>query len=138
MKGINWAGVIAALVVGQLLGFLWYGMIFEEQWMALSSAAGADSSSTAMAYGAVNQLVVAIGLGLLVAKLGADSLIGGARTGLMAGFFFAATATAQNFIYGGADPGLIPIDIGFLLVAYTAMGAVVGGVTLPVRTAAAA
>jgi hypothetical protein len=139
MKGINWVGVVVALIVGQVIGFLWYGMIFEEQWMALSGVTAADvEAGPSMALGVVNQLVVAIGLAWLINKTGAATLVGGATAGLLAGFFFAATATAQNFIYGGADTGLIPIDIGYLLVAYTAMGAVIGGLKLGARSAAAA
>jgi hypothetical protein len=138
MKGINWVGVIVALIVGQVIGFLWYGMIFEEQWMALQGVTAADvEAGPSMALGVVNQLVVAIGLGWLVSKLGTATLAGGATTGLLAGFFFAATTCAQNFIYGGADPGLIPIDIGYLLVAYTAMGATVGAVKLGAKAATA-
>ena len=139
MKGINWAGVIAALVVGQVIGFLWYGMIFEEQWMALSGVTpSGDAANMAMAYGALNQLVVAVGLAWLIGKTGSATLVGGAMAGLAAGVFFAATTAAQAFIYGGADTGLIPIDIGYLLVAYTAMGATVGAVKLGARSAVAA
>ena len=139
MKGINWAGVIAAVVVGQVIGFLWYGMIFEEQWMALSGVTpSGDAANTAMALGVVNQLVVAVGLGWLVNALGNATLVGGAKTGLLAGVFFAATTAAQNFIYGQANTGLIPIDIGYLLVAYTAMGAAAGAVKLGSKSAAAA
>lgn len=138
MKGINWAGVIAAVVVGQVIGFLWYGMIFEEQWMALSGVSPDQAGTTPMVLGVVNQLVVAVGLAWLVNKLGTATLVGGATAGLLAGIFFAATTAAQNFIYAGADTGLIPIDIGYLLVAYTAMGAVIGAVKLGSRSAAAA
>lgn len=139
MKGINWVGVVAAVVVGQVIGFLWYGMLFEEQWMALSGVTpSADAANTSMALGVVNQLVVAVGLAWLINKTGSATLVGGAIAGGLAGVFFAATTAAQNFIYGGADTGLIPIDIGYLLVAYTAMGAAVGAVKLGSKSAAAA
>ncbi|HEX6860092.1 MAG TPA: DUF1761 domain-containing protein [Caulobacteraceae bacterium] len=139
MKGINWAGVVAAVIVGQVIGFLWYGLVFEQQWLALTGITpNADAANMSMALGAVNQLVVAIGLAWLVNKLGAATLMGGATAGLAAGFFFAATTAAQNFIYAGADTGLIPIDIGYLLVVYTVMGAVIGAVKLGARSAAAA
>ena len=91
MKGINWVGVIAAVVVGQVIGFLWYGMLFEEQWMALSGVTpSGDAANTAMALGVVNQLVVAVGLAWLIGKLGNATLAGGATAGLLAGIFFDA------------------------------------------------
>lgn len=139
MKGINWAGVIAATVVGVLIGFLWYATIFEKQWMALSGVTPAgDEANTAMALGVVNQLVVAIGLSWLVNRLGNATLVGGAKTGLLAGVFFAVTTSAMNFIYGQANTGLIPIDFGYLLISYTAMGATVGAAKLGSKSAAAA
>lgn len=139
MKGINWLGVVAALVVGQALGFVWYAVVFEEQWMALMGLTAADmeGADTAMAYGAVNQLVTAIGLGWAIAATGNNSFVGGAKVGLFAAVFFALTVEAQRFIYGGADTGLIPIDGGYLLVAYVLMGAVAGGVKMPAKAAAA-
>lgn len=139
MKGINWVGVVAALVVGQALGFLWYAVVFEEQWMALMGLTAADmeGSEASMGLGAVNQLIVAIGLGWAVAATGNNSFAGGAKVGLFAAVFFALTTEAQRFIYGGADQGLIPIDGGYLLLAYVLMGAVAGGVKMPARTAVA-
>lgn len=139
MKGINWLGVVVALVVGQALGFVWYGVVFQEQWMALSGITPTeDAANTAMAYGVVNQLVTAIGLGWAIAATGNTSFMGGAKVGLFAAVFFALTTEAQRFIYGGADTGLIPIDGGYLLVAYVLMGAVAGGVKMPAKAAAAA
>ena len=37
MKGLNWLGVVVALVVGEGLGMLWYGMLFKDRWIALAS-----------------------------------------------------------------------------------------------------
>jgi hypothetical protein len=138
MKGINWLGVIVALIAGQAIGFLWYGMVFTETWMQLKGVTEADAAATqttSMAYGAVNQLVVAVGLGWAVAALGRQSWMGGAQVGLFAAIFFAATTLAQNFIYGMENTGLIPIEGGYLLVSYLVMGAIVGGLRLKSKSA---
>jgi hypothetical protein len=138
MKGINWAGVVAAVIVGQVIGFLWYGMLFDEQWMALSGVSPNEGeATTSMALGVVNQLVLAVGLSWLINKAGTASLVGGATTGGLAGVFFALTTAALGFIYGGQNTGLIPIDFGYLLISYAAMGATVGAVKLGSRAAAA-
>lgn len=139
MKGINWAGAIIAAIVSFLLGFLWYGILFAEQWMALHQVTPTqEAANAAMGFGFLNQLVVALGLSWLVKRSGAATLSGGAITGLGAGLFFACTTSALNFIYGEFDPALLPLDFSYLLLSYTAMGAVVGAVKLGSRNAAAA
>jgi len=139
-KGMNWAGVILALIAGELLGMLWYGMLFEEQWVRLSGVTipeGADTT-VPMLIGAVNTLVVVLGLAWLTARLGDTSWAAGARTGLIAGVVFACTTAALNFIYGQQDTGLVPIDFGYLLVLYAVSGALVAGVRFSTAKPAAA
>ncbi|MDO1560477.1 DUF1761 domain-containing protein [Brevundimonas sp. 2R-24] len=133
MKGVNWTAVVIAAIVMYLIGWLWYGMLFEAQWMALSGVTAeqmAQGGTTAMILGAVNSLVTAVGLGWAVPRLGGGGWVGGARTGFLIGLFFACTSLAYAFIYGGAPTGLIPIDGGHFLVIYTVGGAVIGGLKL--------
>jgi len=134
MKGINWAGVIAAVIVGQIIGFLWYGYAFGEQWMALTGVTEDSANPDAMWMGAINQLIAAVGLGWLANKTSTSSLVAGATLGRLVGVFFAATTEAQNYIYAGADTGLAPINIGYLLVTYTVMGAIIAAVKLPSKS----
>lgn len=141
MKGINWLGVVVALVIGQVIGFAWYGFAFSEQWMALMGFTPEQiegEGMTGMVYGLISQLIAAIGLGWLIARLGENTLIGGLKVGFLACLFFAATTNANRFIYGMENPGLIPIDFGYLFVVYLAMGAVIGAVRLKPKAAVAA
>jgi len=131
MKGINWIGVIAALVASQAIGFVWYGLLFEAQWTDLTGIAVSGSEgSTAMALGAVQNLVIAIGLGWLIARTGMTGWAGGATAGLIACLFFGLATMALRFIYGDDNPGLIPIDGGYMLIQYGVSGALIGGVRL--------
>jgi len=139
MKSINWAGVIVAVILAEVIGVLWYGMVFQAKWMALMNIpASTGGSTTAMVIGAVNELVVAIGLSWLVGKTGGANLVGGVTAGLLAAIFFACTTDAMAYIYAGENTGLIPINFGYLLVSYAVMGAAVAVVKLPSRSAAAA
>ena len=36
MLHVNWGGVAAGTVAAYLAGFVWYGLLFEERWLALS------------------------------------------------------------------------------------------------------
>ena len=131
MKGINWIGVLAALVASQAIGFVWYGLLFEAQWTDLAGIAVSGSEgSTAMALGAVQNLVIAIGLGWLIARTGKTGWVGGATAGLIACLFFGLATMALRFIYGDDNPGLIPIDGGYMLIQYGVSGALIGGLRL--------
>ncbi len=131
MKDVNWIGVLAALAASQAIGLVWYEMLFSAQWMGLTGIAVSESEgSFAMALGAVQNLVVAIGLGWLVARTGMTGWVGGATAGLIACIFFGLATMSLRFIYGDDNPGLIPIDGGYMLIQYVVSGALVGGVRL--------
>ena len=137
MKGVNWIGVAVATIVVWLIGYAWYGMIFAEAWMKamnMTKESMDSSDMTPMILGFVNTLVTCIGLGLLVPRLD-DSLMGGLKTGLLTGIFFACTTEAMGFLYGGKAQSLIPIDFGYLLLLYAVAGAIIGGLKLRKKAA---
>lgn len=139
MKNINWIGVIAAVVASQLIGMAWYGYLFAAKWMELSGITEASmesGGSLTYVYGALQNLVVAVGLALLAVKTGKSGWMGGARMGLFACVFFALATYALRFIYGDENPGLIPIDGGYMLIQYVVSGALVEGLKLGKATAA--
>lgn len=130
---LNWPGVIAATVAAFFIGFLWYGILFEETWTALSGAPTEGEASWGwMALGLLQTFVIMTGLGWLVARLG-GGWIGGFKIGLAAAIFFALTTSAYGFIYQTSNPGLLPIDWSHLLVIYGLGGALIGGVRLKGR-----
>ena len=140
MKGVNWLGLVLALVAGQAIGFVWYGMVFEERWMALSgvTAPEAGEANMAMAWGVVASLVVVVGLALAIPRLGKETLAGGALIGLAAFVFFALPTAALDMIYADDPAELLTLDAGYLLAFYVVAGALIGGVRLRRSTAAAA
>ena len=130
MKSINWVGVVVALIVSQAIGMAWYGPLFSEKWMTLSGMTAADmEGDMTMSYvwGAVQNLVFIIGLAWLVVKTGKSNWMGGAKIGLFACVFFALATYSLRFIYGDENTGLIPIDVGYMLIQYVLSGAIVAG-----------
>ena len=139
MKGINWLGVVLGLIAGQVIGFLWYGVLFQRRWMELN---GLDpdapmemsmDDNLAMGAGAVVTLVVVIGLAILIKRIGAQTLMGGAKWGLFAAFLFGATTVALRALYSTEPFGLDTwclwsIDAFYLLVYFPVAGALIGGV----------
>lgn len=132
MKNLNLWGVLIATLVCYFFGFVWYGMLFEKSWTALSgitpemAAKGGEAAS--MVFGLVNTAIAVFGLAWLIARTQTKGLAPGLITGLAVGAFFALTTRALGFIYAGGNVGLIPIDFGYLLILYGLAGAILAGV----------
>ena len=137
MKSINWLGLVAALVISQGLGMLWYGQLFGELWKAAVKVDTTASVPISMTAGAVDNLVVLVGLAWLIPKLGWESWSGGARAGLAAAVFFAAPAAILDPIYAGAPASLMAVEGGYLAIYMIVGGALIGGLRLGKKAAAA-
>ena len=128
MLRVNWIGVAAGTLAAYLAGFVWYALIFEERWMALTKVDPAVmESNTAMGAGLLAVLLSVFGLDWVIRRTGSLGWFSGARVGLAAALFFGLTVAANDFIYGIKDLSLIPIDFGYILLWFAVAGAIVGG-----------
>jgi hypothetical protein len=134
---LNWLGITVATVVAFFTGFLWYGLIFAERWMALTGmtkdSGGGDSMW--MLLGLVQTFVTMVGLGWFIARDGAAGWMNGLKIGLVAGVCFALMTSAYGFIYQTSPLGLLPIDWSHLLVVYAVGGALIGGLRMKPKAA---
>jgi hypothetical protein len=144
LKGVNWIAVLIAFVLLEVVGYLWYGLIFSSAWLAEMNAIGLkpDMSSAAqtksIAEGAVLILVQVIGLAWLLRRLGASGLQAGLTTGLAAWVFFGLTTQGMEYVYMGFTPKLMAINCGQLAISYLVAGAVLGAVKFGASAAAPA
>lgn len=133
---LNWLGIIVATVAAFFIGFLWYGLIFAEQWATLTGVTEEGGGDALwMIIGLVQTFVTMIGLGWFIARDGAVGWMGGLKIGLVAGVAFALMTSAYGFIYQTAPLALLPIDWSHLLAVYAVGGAVIGGLRLKPKTA---
>ncbi|MGZ9114554.1 MAG: DUF1761 domain-containing protein [Brevundimonas sp.] len=133
---LNWLGIIVATVVAFFTGFLWYGLIFAERWMALTGVTDEDSGGSMwMLLGLVQTFIAMTGLGWFIARDGAPGWMNGLKIGLIAGICFALMTSAYGFIYQTSPMGLLPIDWSHLLVVYALGGAIIGGLRLKPKAA---
>lgn len=133
MNRINWLGVAVATVVAFFVGFLWYGLIFQEQWMALTGVTDEGSGDSMwMLLGVVQTFVTMVGLGWFIGREG-GGWMNGLKIGLIAGVCFALMTSAYGFIYQTSPMGLLPIDWSHLLVVYAVGGAIIGGLRMKPR-----
>jgi hypothetical protein len=143
-KGISWISVVVAVVVLQVLGFLWYGMLFSAPWMAEMRASGlsVDMSdagrSLSVMLGVIVTVVMVLGMAWLTQRVGAHTLQAGLMAGLYAWFFFSLTTQALEYVYMGFTPKLMAINAGYQLLSFLLAGAVLGGLRFGARTEAAA
>jgi hypothetical protein len=140
MKPFNWPGVIASILVANVLTFFWYGALFGERWNILMGrdplAPVISADNTEMAFAVMATSFWVGGIGWLCSRFAADSYWSGARIGGAAWLLFAAPLQSFTITFQGHDRGLAVIDMGYTLVAFTLVGALIGGLTLRGRDAA--
>lgn len=127
LKGVNWIAVLVAVVLLEALGYLWYGPLFGERWMAaLGKEPDMSNMAVSMSLGVVNTIIIVLGLSWLLRRLGATSLQAALMAALTAWFFFNFTTMAIEYIYVGHSAEFVLINMGYQLVSYLVAGAVIG------------
>lgn len=125
---INWLAVLAASLVGFVVGAIWYGPVFGKTWMGLVGLKEEDAARVNMAkvYGIcfVLQLIMSVNLAMF---LGTGVNAGmGALYGFAAGFGWVALAFAINALFEQKPLKYMLINGGYWSVVFTLMGLILG------------
>ena len=142
LKGVNWIAVLIAFVLLEVVGYVWYGMIFKASWMVEMTAVGlkpdisSGAQTTSIVEGMVLTIVQILGLAWLFGRLGVSSVGAGLTTAFAVWVVFALSTQGMEYVYMGFTPKLMAINCGQLAVAYLLSGAVLGGVTFGAPKAA--
>ncbi|MEX1108939.1 MAG: DUF1761 domain-containing protein [Dongiaceae bacterium] len=128
---INWLAVLLAIVAQMAIGFLWYGFLFQAQWMAAvgipPEAAGAPGSMTApMIVSVLSALAIAILLSLIVNRGAVGGFGEGVKWGFLLWLLLALPMHAIPNIWAGRDTTLTVIDGSEALAALVVAGAIIG------------
>lgn len=128
MADVNYVAAAVAALSSFVVGGVWYSpILFAKAWQREAGLSDEQvRAGAARAYGGsfVLSLVVAINLAFF---LGRNAGVGwGAGAGALAGIGWAAASLAIIFLFERRSLALIVIDGGYLAVAYTAMGAIIG------------
>ncbi len=125
LKGINWIAVVVAVVVSEVLGYVWYTYLFAARWTAaLGYTPDPARQGAMMGLGVITTLIAVVGLAWLIKKLGASSLNQALGVALAAWVFFNFTTMAIEYLYLGHKAELVIINMGFQLVFYLVSAAV--------------
>ena len=128
---INHLAVWVAIVLQFVLGFLWYGPLFGEKWMAMvglnlemieADPAGAGEWITNVIASVAGVYLLAV----LFVRLGVDSLGKGALWGFLISFVFVFLSEKTTGAFAKYDYWLPWITGGFTVAGLTIAGAILG------------
>ena len=126
--GLNFVGVLAASVAFYLIGYLWYGVLFQEPWMAaagIPADAQENMNPMVMIGGFVITIMQVVGIGFVMKWKGAAGLNGAVMTALALWVVFALPFATYAYLYSAApNATLLMIDASHLLVGWVVSAAV--------------
>ena len=124
MPKLNPIGILVASVAFFFIGFLWYGLLFADAWMAAEGVTkeAAEAGSPAwMGLGAVITVLQVIGLAAVLKWKGAATPAAAATTAAILWALFALPFALYGYIYSpGHNATLLMIDASHLLVGWVA------------------
>lgn len=126
--GLNVLAVLVASVAFWFVGFLWYGILFSDAWMAahnVTPEAAQNESPVWMIGGFVITVMQVVGIGLVLKWKGVTGLVNSKITAAILWLVFALPFTCYNYLYLTAhDSTLLMIDASHLLVGWVVSAAI--------------
>lgn len=127
---VNWGAVVVGTIAHQIVGALWYGVIFKNTWIR---ATGINPDETegpgagaGYAFGAVCSFLSALALAVILTAFDDPAVPDGVVVGLITGLGFVAAATFMNGFYEQKKPVLGALFGGYYTVGLAAVGAIIG------------
>jgi hypothetical protein len=130
MGPINYFAVLAAAVSTFILGGLWYSpLLFGKAWMRANNFTDADvqtfSKARMFGWSIVFSLVMALNLAMFLAAPDTNASWG-ATAGALAGLGWVAMSIAIIGLFENKSWSYIAINGGYVTVAFTIMGLIIG------------
>lgn len=127
----NWLAVVTAVVMTQILGFLWYGPLFGKPWLAGLGKTQEDMQDRsglgkALTIGLICSIVMVVALAIILSLSETPDLVSGIKIGVLASIGFVATTLWSGATYEGRNMTVTWISIAYQVVAITAAGAILG------------
>lgn len=133
----NWLAIAASVVASMLIGFLWYGFIFNQQWMSgngitvegekiFKNGSELPMSSMPMVVNTVCMVVYALIMDWLLNKMNVSTWQTGATIGAAIGGLMVLGILVGN-LFAFNPMSLTVVDGSYSLVLFVVIGAIVGG-----------
>jgi len=129
--GTSLAGIVIATIAFYMVGFLWYGFLFNEAWMAATGMTEASATAHAeklgpMMYigGLLITFMQVVGLSYILNQSSASLLGTCVKICAIIAVLIALPLMAYANLYEGRATNGLYIDFSHILVAYCVVGAV--------------
>ncbi len=127
---INYLAVFVAALSSFVIGWLWYGPLFGKLWMKLNGFTPEILREGGMPMGVimpVNYVATLLAAFAIAMFLGSEANAAfGVFAGLMIAIFWIATSRLNDVLYERKPFGLFLINVGYNLIIYVIMGAILG------------
>lgn len=133
----NWLAILVAVLAAFFVGFMWYGVLFQGQWMAgngitmqgdmaYKDGVQMSGSMAPMFVNIAAMAVYALFINWLITRLGTTSWLEGAKTGGVVGLIMAIGELTAN-LFAANPMSLTMVDGSYSIVLFAVIGAIVGG-----------
>lgn len=131
ISNLNFPAVFVSALSSFIVGWLWYGPIFGKKWMELNGFDPEEMQKQKwlpfpLILG-INYFATVLAAFSLAMFLGTESdAVFGIFAGLMIAIFWIATSRLNDVLYERKPMGLFWINVGYNVVIYVIMGAIIG------------
>jgi hypothetical protein len=125
---LNHLAVWVSAIVYFAFGYLWYGVLFTTLWTTyMGHAMGSNPSPTLYIESFVLGLILAYATGIALTRRPEDQTMQqGISFALFMGVSIFATQTLNQALYAATPIGLWLINVGYVLVGFAIMAAIIG------------
>ena len=124
---INSTAVLAALIGGWVVGWIWYAMVGNVWKESVGTGKVGEYTPRRQIFGGIAQVLMTIMLGSFMVRLGYDGWGGGIHTAWLLWIGFVMPTILVNYANLGKRLGLTLIDGIHWLLVLTTMGIIIGG-----------
>jgi hypothetical protein len=123
---LSWLGIAVAAVTAMVIGGLWYGLLFAKPWQRAAGVSDEQlTRNVPLTY--VGSLLLAVVMALVLAPfIAGGGAAFGAIAGLAVGLGWVAASLGMIALFERRPVAHWAVNAGYAIVAYTAMGAIVG------------
>ncbi|MBN2636170.1 MAG: DUF1761 domain-containing protein [Prolixibacteraceae bacterium] len=130
LSGINFIAVLVSAFSAFIVGWLWYGPLFGKKWMELHGFTKEDVQKGTLPMPVImitNYVATALAALAIAMFIGAEANVGfGIFAGIMIAVFWIGTSRLNDVLYEKKPFGLFLINVGYNIVIYTIIGAILG------------
>lgn len=139
---INSTAVLAALIAGWIVGWIWYGLVGSIWKDEAGSSKLGNFTPRRQIFGGIAQVIMTIMLGSFMTRLNYTGAFGGIHTAWLLWFGFVFTTILVNYTNLNKTVGLALIDAIHWLLVLSVMGLIIGsfnqwGIGVPAAQTAA-